>query len=105
MCNETLLKILSLNPLTHLEEIDITEGENLNRDSLDILLNNCTNLRKVKGMKYWKGMTDDEREEVKLHVKKNNLDLDIKEAVLTDLSVFVHKVNLSEAQRKFLSTS
>ena len=75
-------------------------------------------------MKYWKGMTDDEREEVKLHVKKNNLDLDIKEAVLTDLSVFVHKVriytfhafcfihinsffqvNLSEAQRKFLSTS
>ena len=75
-------------------------------------------------MKYWKGMTDDEREEVKLHVKKNNLDLDITEAVLTDLSVFVHKVristfdafcfilinsffqvNLSEAQRKFLSTS
>ena len=69
-------------------------------------------------------MTDDEREEVKLHVKKNNLDLDITEAVLTDLSVFVHKVristflafcyilinfffqvNLSEAQRKFLSTS
>ena len=77
----------------------------------------------MKGMKYWKGMTDDEREEVKLHVKKNNLDLDITEAVLTDLSVFVHKVrittflvfcyilinffqvNLSEAQRKFLSTS
>ena len=73
-------------------------------------------------MKYWKGMTDDEREEVKLHVKKNNLDLDITEAALTDLSVFVHKVrtihafclvliisffqvNLSEAQRKFLSTS
>ena len=51
----------------------------------------------MKGMKYWKGMTDDEREEVKLHVKKNNLDLDITEAVLTDLSVFVHKVRTIHA--------
>ena len=71
-------------------------------------------------MKYWKGMTDDEREEVKLHLKKNNLDLDITDAAVTDLSVFTYKVkpnmfknfflfffkvNLSEEQRKFLSTS
>ena len=43
-------------------------------------------------MKYWKGMTDDEREEVKLHLKKNNLDLDVTDAAVTDLSVFTYKV-------------
>ena len=52
----------------------------------------------MKGLKYWKGMTDDEREEVKLHLKKNNLDLDITDAAVTDLSVFTYKVKLEISQ-------
>ena len=39
-------------------------------------------------MKYWRGMTDNERDEVKLHVKKRNLDLDIVDVNAPDLSVF-----------------
>jgi len=105
ICNETISQIISLNPLKNLEEIEICEGDNLNRDTLEMLLNNCTNLRKVKGMKYWRGMTDNERDEVKLHVKKRNLDLDIVDVNAPDLSVFSFKIELSEEQRKFLSTA
>ena len=42
-----LFQIISLNPLKNLEEIEICEGDNLNRDTLEMLLNNCTNLRYV----------------------------------------------------------
>ena len=56
----------------------------------------------MKGMKYWKGMTDDEREEVKLHLKKNNLDLDVTDAAVTDLSVFTYKVKPSMFKNFFL---
>ena len=42
-----LFQIISLNPLKYLEEIEICEGDNLNRDTLEMLLNNCTNLRYV----------------------------------------------------------
>ena len=43
-------------------------------------------------MKYWRGMTDNERDEVKLQVKKRNLDLDIVDVNAPDLSVFSFKV-------------
>ena len=47
-------------------------------------------------------MTEDEREEVKLHLKKNNLDLDITDATVTDLSVFTYKVKLEINQIFFI---
>ena len=47
-------------------------------------------------------MTEDEREEVKLHLKKNNLDLDITDAAVTDLSVFTYKVILEINQIFFI---
>ena len=43
--NETLVKILSFNPLLSLQELEISEADHLNRETFDILLNNCTNLR------------------------------------------------------------
>ena len=44
-------------------------------------------------------MTDNERDEVKLHVKKRNLDLDIVDVNAPDLSVFSFKV------RNFIHTA
>lgn len=103
--NETLMKIISLNPLTFLEEIEISEGDHLDRGTLDLLLNSCINLRKVRGMQFWKGMTDQDRANVKNHLKRRNIDLDIPDLILTDMSAFTFKVELSEETRKFLSTA
>ena len=34
--------------MTFLEEIEISEGDHLDRSTLDLLLNSCTNLRSEK---------------------------------------------------------
>ena len=73
-------------------------------------------------MKYWRGLTDEERDQIKLFLKRSNLDLDIEDIILPDMTVFSYKVSrkdenlyllidsflqveLSEEQRKFLSTA
>ena len=56
-------------------------------------------------MRYWKGLSDADREEVRLYLKTNNLDLVMEDIVVADLSVFSYKIELSEEQKKFLSTA
>ena len=43
-------------------------------------------------MQFWKGMTDEERMNVRNHLRKGNIDLDIPELILTDMSAFTLKV-------------
>ena len=43
MCS--CLQILSVNPMKELEELEMGCGDNLDKSTLDILLNNCYNLR------------------------------------------------------------
>eukprot|EP00092_Neocalanus_flemingeri_P004778 GFUD01005144.1.p1 GENE.GFUD01005144.1~~GFUD01005144.1.p1 ORF type:complete len:601 (+),score=111.45 GFUD01005144.1:373-2175(+) len=107
--NEALLQILSVNPLKYLEELELSAGENLSMSTLNILLNNCSSLRRLKGLKYWKAMTDEERETFFLMVKKNNLDLDISEILPLDYSIFGNKYEMSaeskEEYRIYFSTA
>ena len=49
--------------------------------------------RRVQGLKYWKGLTDTEREEFSRMVKRDNLDLDISEILPLDYSIFKNKVD------------
>jgi len=100
LTDEALLQILSVNPLKWLEELELAAGENLSRTTLDILLNNCSNIRKVKGLKYWKAMTDEERDTFFQMVKKNNLDLDISEILPLDYSIFRNKFEMSEKAKE-----
>ena len=43
-------------------------------------------------MQFWKGMTDEERGIIKSHLKKRNLDLDIPDLILPDMSAYTYKV-------------
>ena len=43
-------------------------------------------------MQFWKGMTDQERANIKNHLKRRNIDLDIPDLILTDMSAFTFKV-------------
>jgi len=103
--NEIFAKVLSFNPLKYLEELEISESEYLNKETMDMILNNFHNLRKLKGLKYWKGLTDQDRENIKKQIKKENLDLDVSDMNVPDLSVFTYKVELTEEQKRFLSTA
>jgi len=98
--NDDLIRILSMNPLKNLEDVEISAGEHLSKETLDILLNNCSNLRRVQGLKYWKGLTDVELEDFSRMVKKNNLDLDISEILPLDYSIFRNKYEMSEQAKE-----
>ena len=39
------VQVLSLNSLSCLEELEISSGEHLDRETIDILLSACSNLR------------------------------------------------------------
>ena len=43
------LQVLSHNSLTYLEELEISSGEDLDRQTIDILLSACSNLRWAGG--------------------------------------------------------
>ena len=59
------------------------ERENTNFDFI---------FRTVRGMQFWKGMTDEERASIRNHLRKRNIDLDIPDLILTDMSAFTLKV-------------
>ena len=47
-------------------------------------------------MQFWKGMTDEERGIIKSHLKKRNLDLDIPDLILPDMSAYTYKVKATK---------
>merc|ERR1712156_636104 len=57
ICNETIAKMVSVNSLKLLECLEISEGE------LD---------RKIKGIQYWKGISQAERETLKKFIQVSN---------------------------------
>jgi len=98
--NEALQEILSFNPLHRLEEVELGSGENLGMATVNILLNNCSSLRRLKGFKYWSAMSDTDRDTFIDMVKTNNLDLDMSEIVPLDYSLFTAKYEMSEKAKE-----
>ena len=45
LTNQTITEILALNSLPDLEELEISGGEDLDRETVDILLSSCHSLR------------------------------------------------------------
>ena len=48
--------------------------------------------RRIKGMQYWKGMSQAERSSLRKFIKMNNLDLEIVDVITQDVSPFQYKV-------------
>lgn len=105
--DQALLKVFQHNPLLMLETLEIRGAAALTRESLHWLLANCPNLRSVRGLKYWSGLTDTQREEFAAWVKSGNIDLDIEDHKLEDYSPYRGntQVEVSESIRAFLSTA
>ena len=45
LTNSLLQQILAVNPLSQLAELEISDGKCLDKETLHILINNCSNLR------------------------------------------------------------
>ena len=46
-----------------------------------MLMNQCPHLRALLDLDYWEGITEAEREKLRLNIKLNNIDLQISEDV------------------------
>jgi len=105
--NEALMKVFLHNPLKLLEDLELRGAASLTKESLHWLVTHCPNLRRLRGLRYWTGLTDCQREEFTSWVKEANVDLDIIEPEVQDFSVFRGNsgVEIPESIRQFLSTA
>ncbi|XP_023344715.1 uncharacterized protein LOC111713950 isoform X2 [Eurytemora carolleeae] len=105
LTDDVMQQIISVNPLTRLEFLHVHSSKYLTKYSLDLILTSCTSLREIKGLPYWSCVGEDERNQLVLWIKKNNVDLSIPEIISADQSSFFNtRVELTESIRKFLST-
>ncbi|PNF39442.1 hypothetical protein B7P43_G11774 [Cryptotermes secundus] len=74
----TMAKVLSKNPMKHLEELKILYSDNLSMQTVHLLMTHCDNLRVLSELESWQGITEEELTEFRKELKQNNLDLDIR---------------------------
>jgi hypothetical protein len=74
----TMAKVLSKNPMKHLEELKILHSDNLSMKTVHLLMNHCDNLRVLSELESWQGITEEELREFRKELKQKNLDLDIR---------------------------
>ncbi|XP_018324571.1 uncharacterized F-box/LRR-repeat protein C02F5.7-like isoform X1 [Agrilus planipennis] len=73
----SMAKILANNPMKRLEELRILYSSDMNICTVNMLLENCTNLRVLSELESWQGITMEELKEFRTYIKINNYDLDI----------------------------
>ena len=82
-------QLISFSPPVTVSGEEILERREGHR--LDINISHSH--RKIKGIQYWKGISEAEKEGLKNFIRVNNLDLDIAGLVVQDMSPFRYKVS------------
>lgn len=76
--HDLMVKILTRNPMRHLEELRILYSSDLSICTVDLLLANCINLRVLSELESWNGISMEELKYFKEYIEKNNYELDIR---------------------------
>jgi len=74
----TMAKVLSQNPMKHLEELKILYSDNLSMQTVRLLMTHCDNLRVLSELESWQGISEEQLTEFRSELKRNNVDLDIR---------------------------
>ena len=74
----TMAKVLSKNPMKHLEELKILYSDNLSMKTVELLMTHCDNLRVLSELESWQGITEMELIQFRNDLKTNNIDLDVR---------------------------
>ena len=76
ICDETMMKIILQNPLTHLEEFHCEKSEKLSLLSVNLLVNNCENLRAIGDLQKWMQIQPGELCKLREMLHRENFELD-----------------------------
>lgn len=76
--DETMAKVLAVNPMRKLEELKILFSDNLSMQTVQFLMTRCDNLRVLTELESWQGITAEELETFRKYLILNNIDLDIR---------------------------
>lgn len=76
--HSTIVNVLNVNPMKHLEELRILYSQDMNMRTVELLLASCTNLKVLSELESWQGINADELSIFKKYIKTNNFDLDIR---------------------------
>lgn len=77
----TMAKILSQNPMSKLEELKIAYGHDLSMNTVQLLIHNCDNLRRLSELENWQGISPTELCTFREDLKESNTDLDTSPSV------------------------
>lgn len=72
----TMKRILLQNPMNKLEEMKILYSHDLSMDTVQLLMQNCDNLRRLSELESWQGITSVELDLFRKELKINNINLD-----------------------------
>ncbi|XP_066602352.1 uncharacterized protein [Prorops nasuta] len=76
MGDATMRLILSHNPMQKLEELKVLYSHDLSMGTVQLLMQNCHNLRRLSELESWEGITPSELRVFREHLKINNINLD-----------------------------
>lgn len=72
----TMRRILSRNPMSKLEELKILYSHDLSMETVQLLMRNCDNLRRLSELESWQGITAAELNAFRDEIKISNINLD-----------------------------
>lgn len=78
ICDRTMCKILTANPMKHLEVLKILYSYDLSMQTVKLLMAHCDQLRILSELESWAGISIEELNDFKEFIKCNNLNLDIR---------------------------
>jgi len=94
--DDLLEQVLEKNKFPRLETFSILGESDLTYWSLELLLEHCSNLKQIKGLPYWMGISEDERKLFETWLKEANVDLDVSEIEPVDFSLFFNRNEMDE---------
>lgn len=75
--DSTMKRVFTHNQMAKLEELKILYSEDLSMKTVQLLMQNCENLRRLSELESWQNITEGELEILRNELKTNNIDLDI----------------------------
>lgn len=76
--HSSIVKVLAVNQMKSLEEIRILFSSDMNMETVQLLLANCSNLRLLSELESWLGISVQELVDFKKFIYSNNYDVDIR---------------------------
>lgn len=74
--DRTMVRVLSQNSMTKLEELTILYSDDLSMKTVRLLMENCENLRRLSELESWQGISSTELNIFRMELKVANIDLD-----------------------------